>query len=309
MGMLCAVAVLDERAAALRRPGVICVRRWATRCCCPPTTAPEVGTGACGRRNGPRGDGRIPGLLGMAGRGRSAAAGSCESARPSQGRGQATGPRARAPDEGRWPSTSCPTAATRTDDLLLGAEPGRLPLAVARPLRDAGQPGRAAAAVGAGRGAGAGRHRLVRAGPVLRDVPQGLRAGHGRMAKDQDLPLNPMRISGACGRLMCCLKYEHPLYQEFKAAAPAIGEEVDHAAGPGRVVGHCVPGDSVVVRLNDGGRRCSCSRASVCGSRQFVRGESVGAGAGRRSVARCRSCRLASSDDARAGPGRALGVH
>jgi cell fate regulator YaaT (PSP1 superfamily) len=32
-----------------------------------------------------------------------------------------------------------------------------------------------------------------------------------RMAKDQDLPLNPMRISGACGRLMCCLKYEHPL--------------------------------------------------------------------------------------------------
>ncbi len=33
-----------------------------------------------------------------------------------------------------------------------------------------------------------------------------------RMAKDQDLPLNPLRISGACGRLMCCLKYEHPLY-------------------------------------------------------------------------------------------------
>ncbi|HEX6968829.1 MAG TPA: regulatory iron-sulfur-containing complex subunit RicT [Micromonosporaceae bacterium] len=33
-----------------------------------------------------------------------------------------------------------------------------------------------------------------------------------RMAKDQDLPLNPLRISGACGRLMCCLKFEHPLY-------------------------------------------------------------------------------------------------
>jgi cell fate regulator YaaT (PSP1 superfamily) len=33
-----------------------------------------------------------------------------------------------------------------------------------------------------------------------------------RMAKDQDLPLNPLKISGACGRLMCCLKYEHPLY-------------------------------------------------------------------------------------------------
>jgi cell fate regulator YaaT (PSP1 superfamily) len=32
-----------------------------------------------------------------------------------------------------------------------------------------------------------------------------------RMAKDQDLPVNPMRIAGACGCLMCCLKYEHPL--------------------------------------------------------------------------------------------------
>ena len=55
------------------------------------------------------------------------------------------------------------------------------------------------------------------------------------MARDQDLPANPMRISGACGRLMCCLKYEHPLYQEFKATAPAIGEEVDSPAGTGPV--------------------------------------------------------------------------
>ena len=57
------------------------------------------------------------------------------------------------------------------------------------------------------------------------------------MARDQDLPANPMRISGACGRLMCCLKYEHPLYQDFKATTPAIGEDVDSPAGPGRVVG------------------------------------------------------------------------
>jgi cell fate regulator YaaT (PSP1 superfamily) len=40
-----------------------------------------------------------------------------------------------------------------------------------------------------------------------------------RMAKEQDLPLNPLRISGACGRLMCCLKYEHPLYQFGKSTA------------------------------------------------------------------------------------------
>src|SRR3954452_6076367 len=89
-----------------------------------------------------------------------------------------------------------------------------------------------------------------------------------RMAKDQDLPLNPLRISGACGRLMCCLKYEHPLYQEFAASAPAVGSDVTTPEGDGRVVGHSVPTDSVVVRLNDGGRRCSCSRASVCSPRQ-----------------------------------------
>ena len=88
-----------------------------------------------------------------------------------------------------------------------------------------------------------------------------------RMAKDQDLPLNPLKISGACGKLMRCLKYEHPLYLQFKATAPAVGETVDTEEGRGRVVNHDVPRDQVVVRLEDGGRRTACSRASVCGSR------------------------------------------
>nr|WP_103957254.1 regulatory iron-sulfur-containing complex subunit RicT [Nonomuraea solani] len=89
-----------------------------------------------------------------------------------------------------------------------------------------------------------------------------------RMAKDQDLPVNPLRIAGACGRLMCCLKYEHPLYQEFRASAPRVGAAVETPQGAGTVVGHNVPSDSVVVRLNDGGRRCACSKASVCGPRK-----------------------------------------
>jgi cell fate regulator YaaT (PSP1 superfamily) len=89
-----------------------------------------------------------------------------------------------------------------------------------------------------------------------------------RMAKDQDLPLNPLRISGACGRLMCCLKYEHPLYQQFQASAPSVGSRVSTSEGDGRVVGHNVPRDSVVVRLDADGSRCSCSRASVCGPRK-----------------------------------------
>jgi cell fate regulator YaaT (PSP1 superfamily) len=89
-----------------------------------------------------------------------------------------------------------------------------------------------------------------------------------RMAKDQDLPLNPLRISGACGRLLCCLKYEHPLYVKAHETMPAKGSQVDTPEGPGRVVDYNVPGDTVRVRLVDSGRTCSCSRASVCAPRQ-----------------------------------------
>ena len=89
-----------------------------------------------------------------------------------------------------------------------------------------------------------------------------------RMAKDQDLPVNPMRIAGACGRLMCCLKYEHPLYQDFKKDAPRTGTQVETDQGPGTVIGHNVPSDSVVVRLAADGSSCACSVASVCGSRK-----------------------------------------
>ena len=89
-----------------------------------------------------------------------------------------------------------------------------------------------------------------------------------RMAKDQDLPVNPLRIAGACGRLMCCLKYEHPLYQDFRASAPRQGELVETPDGPGTVVGHNVPSDKVIVKLAEDGRRTTCAKASVCGSRK-----------------------------------------
>ncbi len=84
-----------------------------------------------------------------------------------------------------------------------------------------------------------------------------------RMAKDQDLPLDPLRISGACGKLLCCLKYEHPLYAEFLAHAPVLGAAVEG----GTVVGHDVPRDEVVVQDAAGGRT-GCSLASVCGPRR-----------------------------------------
>ena len=89
-----------------------------------------------------------------------------------------------------------------------------------------------------------------------------------RMAKVQDLPANPLRISGACGRLLCCLKYEHPLYAEFAREVPGVGASVEVDGEAGVVVAHQVPVDAVLVRMKDSGAVSSCSRASVCGSRQ-----------------------------------------
>lgn len=58
-----------------------------------------------------------------------------------------------------------------------------------------------------------------------------------RMAKDQDLPLNPMKISGVCGRLLCCLAYESGQYQSMKKQMPKVGQQVSTAMGPAKVVG------------------------------------------------------------------------
>jgi cell fate regulator YaaT (PSP1 superfamily) len=88
-----------------------------------------------------------------------------------------------------------------------------------------------------------------------------------RMAKEQDLPVNPLRIAGACGRLMCCLKYEHPLYVKAHETMPQLGSRVGTPEGPGQIVGRNVPADQVTVRL-EGGRRCACPSASVCSPRQ-----------------------------------------
>ncbi|GKV57830.1 hypothetical protein NCCP2222_37770 [Sporosarcina sp. NCCP-2222] len=58
-----------------------------------------------------------------------------------------------------------------------------------------------------------------------------------KMAKDQNLSLNPSKISGLCGRLMCCLKYENDEYEEAKALMPDIGERIKTPEGAGKVVG------------------------------------------------------------------------
>ncbi len=59
-----------------------------------------------------------------------------------------------------------------------------------------------------------------------------------KMAKDQNLPLNPLKISGICGRLMCCLKYEYESYKEFIDVAPERGIKVKTKFGTGVVCGY-----------------------------------------------------------------------
>jgi cell fate regulator YaaT (PSP1 superfamily) len=73
-----------------------------------------------------------------------------------------------------------------------------------------------------------------------------------RMAKDQDLPLNPTKISGLCGRLMCCLKYEHGVYVSFKKRAPRKGATIATPGGEGKVVDLAAPADSVTVDHGEG---------------------------------------------------------
>jgi len=58
-----------------------------------------------------------------------------------------------------------------------------------------------------------------------------------KMAKDQNLSLNPTKISGFCGRLMCCLKYENDEYETAKGLLPDLGEMIVTPQGEGKVVG------------------------------------------------------------------------
>ena len=73
-----------------------------------------------------------------------------------------------------------------------------------------------------------------------------------RMAKDQDLPLNPSKISGLCGRLMCCLRYEHASYKDFKSRSPKKGALIETPAGLAKVVEFDMPNENVRVRFEDG---------------------------------------------------------
>jgi cell fate regulator YaaT (PSP1 superfamily) len=70
-----------------------------------------------------------------------------------------------------------------------------------------------------------------------------------KMAKEQDLPLNPMKISGVCGRLMCCLAYESEQYRDMKERMPKAGQRVSTPMGTASVVSSNPLKETVMVEL------------------------------------------------------------
>ncbi|MCX7695720.1 MAG: stage 0 sporulation family protein [Caloramator sp.] len=70
-----------------------------------------------------------------------------------------------------------------------------------------------------------------------------------KMAKEQNLSLNPSKISGVCGRLMCCLNYEQQTYEEIRKITPVVGSIVRTPDGEGEVMENSIIRESVKVKL------------------------------------------------------------
>jgi cell fate regulator YaaT (PSP1 superfamily) len=75
-----------------------------------------------------------------------------------------------------------------------------------------------------------------------------------KMAKLQKATLDPTKISGRCGRLKCCLRYEYDTYEEFRRELPAVGAMVVTKQGQGRVIGQEILARKILVAY-DGARR------------------------------------------------------
>ncbi|MFR5265751.1 stage 0 sporulation family protein [Clostridium sp.] len=75
-----------------------------------------------------------------------------------------------------------------------------------------------------------------------------------KMAKEQNLSLNPTKISGICGRLMCCLNYEQSTYEEIRKRLPKVGSIVLTECGKGEVIDNSVVKEQVKVRIKKGKR-------------------------------------------------------
>lgn len=71
-----------------------------------------------------------------------------------------------------------------------------------------------------------------------------------RMAKDQNLSLNPAKISGLCGRLMCCLRFENEAYERAREIVPPVGVKVKTRKGTGEVIANNLLKETVTVQFD-----------------------------------------------------------
>lgn len=98
-----------------------------------------------------------------------------------------------------------------------------------------------------------------------------------KMTKDQGLALNPSKISGSCGRLMCCLRYEYETYLALRRELPAVGSQVTLPEGPARVLAVALLSRTLTVehpelgvfdvpagRAVEGGARCASCGTGDC---------------------------------------------
>ena len=73
-----------------------------------------------------------------------------------------------------------------------------------------------------------------------------------KMTKEQGLPLDPEKISGVCGRLMCCLAYEYETYVELKKGLPKVGKKIQTPQGEGKIKHINIVSKKISVELEDG---------------------------------------------------------
>ena len=90
-----------------------------------------------------------------------------------------------------------------------------------------------------------------------------------KMAKEQGLSLNPTKISGACGRLMCCLSYEEKAYEYLNSITPMVGSIVMTPDGEGQVVETNPIGGTLRVRVGTQSMAPKYYKSSEC---TYIRG-------------------------------------
>lgn len=92
-----------------------------------------------------------------------------------------------------------------------------------------------------------------------------------KMAKNQKATLDPSKISGRCGRLMCCLRYEDKVYEDLKHSLPRKGSIVKTTEGIGEVVNCDVLQQQVTIELNNGNKICVSTRDIIDKVRESLR--------------------------------------